>query len=217
MAVREGEAALLNASRWVGKSYPPGFCLRWVRERYGIDARYGSAAVAWRYAKDRRTSQPPPRGFPVFYLGGPGGFGHVAISAGGGWIYTTDLPTPGRVGRVSWIEPARQWGHTYAGWTYDLNGVSVWCRTVDLTNLRYAAKGHPMHARYGTWGVQWQLYRRGLLPLRGVSGWWGRSTTKAYAAWQRQIGVDEYEADGVPGMASLRRLGQYPSFLIVKR
>jgi len=216
MSVRKGEAAVHNASTWVGHSYPAGWCLRWVRERFGIGLLYGSAALAWRSAKHRHQSGPPPRGVPVFYTGGRSGFGHVAISAGGGYIYTTDLPNMGRVGKVHWKEPIRRWGMTYAGWTNDLNGVSTWCRTVDLSRLRYAAKDHPMHYQYGTFAVQRQLAMVGLLPWAKVNGWWGTSTTKAYAAWQQRLGYSRMEADGIPGLTTLRHLGQHSPFIIAK-
>lgn len=116
---------LARARRGIGSTYPVGYCLRFVRECFGIGARYPDAATAWAAAKDKHTDRHPPAGVPVWWTGGRAGHGHVAISDGYGYVIGTDAPTTGRVGKVPlwWIE--RHWGLTYRGWTTELNGVPV--------------------------------------------------------------------------------------------
>ena len=40
-----------------------------------------------------------------------------------------------------------------------------------------------------------------------IDGYAGPPTVRAYAEWQRQLGYRDADADGVPGAASLVRLG----------
>lgn len=55
--------------------------------------------------------------------------------------------------------------------------------------------------------VEGALHAAGLLDAAWVDGSWGTFTNQAYAAWQRQCGYSGRDADGVPGMASLTKLG----------
>ena len=102
-----------------------GMCLVQVRTWAGISARYGTAAIAWlntnhRFPGDRN----PPRGAPVFWTGGSHGYGHIALSLGGGKIRTTDVPS-GRVATVDLGYIERNWHERYAGWAWDLNEQTI--------------------------------------------------------------------------------------------
>jgi hypothetical protein len=193
-------------------STPVGYCLKVVREAYGVDAKYGSAATAWRNADSRHSSQPPRRGYPCFWQGGSSGNGHVAIGLGDGYILSTDLPYGGHVGRVWWTEPSRQWGLTYAGWTYDLNEVSVWCHTVDLSEVRYAAQ-HAPHKNSNVKPVEQSLHARGYLAAFRVNSWWNTYTSTAYRKWEDRLNATQ---DGIPGLGGLRQLGRLKPYMIVR-
>lgn len=108
-----------------------GWCLREVRTLYGVPAAAPDATTAWQWAKHKHRTERTstiPRGVPIFWTGGSKGHGHIAISAGDGDCYTTDLPTSGRWGWVRIDDITRKWGLDFAGWTEDLNGVRVWTK-----------------------------------------------------------------------------------------
>lgn len=111
-----------------------GWCLVFARSCYGVAARYPSAAAAWRAAEHKHPTTDPrtiPRGAPVWWLGGSGGFGHVAISTGDGWCWSTDLRRRGQVDKVPIDDVARLWGLQLVGWSEDLNGVRVYTPAVN--------------------------------------------------------------------------------------
>ncbi|WP_435613287.1 peptidoglycan-binding protein [Streptomyces sp. bgisy159] len=60
--------------------------------------------------------------------------------------------------------------------------------------------------------VERALQAEGLLAAKWVDGSWGTKTDAAYAAWQRRCGYHGSAADGVPGIASLRRLASKRGF-----
>jgi hypothetical protein len=66
-----------------------------------------------------------PRGYPVFWSGGSAGHGHIAIAAGDGACWSTDIRRPGYFDRVPIDEIRTAWGLTLLGWTTDLNGEPV--------------------------------------------------------------------------------------------
>lgn len=110
----------------------PGYCLREVRECYGVPAAALDATQAWDQAKRRHPQTDPrkiPRGVPVFWLGGSGGHGHVAISTGWGRCWSTDILRAGFFDRVPIDAICDRWGLTLVGWTEDLNGVRVYPTT----------------------------------------------------------------------------------------
>jgi hypothetical protein len=72
---------------------------KFVRTHYNVPPAYATAASAWSKTRDRHGST-PPKGVPVWWTGGSRGFGHVAISAGGGFVIRTDTGGRGRVGRT---------------------------------------------------------------------------------------------------------------------
>lgn len=108
----------------------PGTCYLWTRTMAGspsvgdVDRDGDADAVdGWKATKHRHPGdRNPPAGVPVFWSGGTHGYGHAAVSLGGGKIRSTDAGGPGRIATVDlgWVE--RTWGLTYLGWTEDLAG-----------------------------------------------------------------------------------------------
>jgi hypothetical protein len=103
----------------------PGLCLQATRLWLGIGAFWPDAATAWRMNMAKRTDRNPPRGAPVFWLGGSKGYGHIALSLGAGRVRSTDAGGRGVVATrpLGWVEDT--WGQTYAGWSTVLNGVEI--------------------------------------------------------------------------------------------
>ena len=131
MTAPSGQAALNNARQV--NSYPPGYCLKYVRaEAWRVASLYGSAIDAWHGAVDRHPGdRTPPLGAPMFYSGGQ--YGHIVINtkANATTMRSTDCQTSGDVSETDIDWPVRNWGQTYLGWTGDLNGVDLPLGTED--------------------------------------------------------------------------------------
>ncbi|MFT4299313.1 MAG: hypothetical protein QM597_06745 [Aeromicrobium sp.] len=117
--------AVARAAAWLGRSYPPGWCLRWAAyEIYGVPPHAVDAVAYWASAAARghvtrtrsaRRSRVIPPGALVLWTGGD--HGHAAIMAADGrHVYTTDLPTRSRIGLVPIEAIHDQWGYNLAGW-----------------------------------------------------------------------------------------------------
>ena len=94
--------------------------------------------------------------------------------------------------------------------------------SVSLSKLIEAARTDPPRsstkARYptGTKRVEAALVAEGLLDrrYRDQLGHFGSKTVAAYAAWQRRCGYTGRDADGIPGKASLTKLGAKHGFTV---
>ncbi|MGW1039901.1 peptidoglycan recognition protein family protein [Streptomyces sp. NPDC002547] len=94
---------------------------------------------------------------------------------------------------------------------------------VDLSNVIAAAKRDPGLKQGGTTHaadvriVEAALKAEGLLSAAYASdGSFGSLTVAAYAAWQRRCGWTGKDADGIPGEASLKKLGARRGFDVTK-
>jgi hypothetical protein len=91
---------------------------------------------------------------------------------------------------------------------------------VDLSRLVAAARTDPPRAGTpvsysGVKVVEDALVKEGLLARGLADGHFGTATRTAYAAWQRRLGYSGTGADGIPGMASLTKLGNKHGFSVV--
>lgn len=110
-----------------------GHCLLNVRLAFGQNSGlYPDAFTAWKGAGgatgiNTHTLLTPPKNVPVFWSGGAHGYGHVAISDGDGYIWTTDATrtTHGKFTRVKLTWVRANWGLRYLGWSETLNGERV--------------------------------------------------------------------------------------------
>lgn len=125
-----------------------GLCLYYVQTWLGAPWSGPDALWAWRNARYKRTSWPPPAGFPVFWGqdANTSRYGHIALSVGNGRVRSTDYPYRGRVGEASIATISRHFSRPYLGWTEDLGGVRIplpksvnpWAAgPVYLSKLRY--------------------------------------------------------------------------------
>ncbi|MER7485260.1 N-acetylmuramoyl-L-alanine amidase [Streptomyces sp. NPDC126497] len=90
---------------------------------------------------------------------------------------------------------------------------------VDLSRLVAAARTDPSApgtpvTYSGVRTVERALVAEGLLAARYADGHYGTQTVSAYAAWQRRCGYTGADADGVPGITTLRRLGAEHGFTV---
>jgi hypothetical protein len=104
----------------------PGQCLGWSREQADIPSRYDDAATAWEHAHGRHPGDAdPPKGAAVYWLGGSGGHGHIAISLGNGMVRSSDAGGYGVVATVPLRKLTREWHLTYVGWADSINGYRI--------------------------------------------------------------------------------------------
>jgi len=93
-------------------------CANFVASMYGAVGLggYSSAADQWSSIPSRLKNggYNAPPGALLFW---GGGYGHVAISAGGGWVYTTDFDGRGVVSLVKASDITAQWGKPFQGWS----------------------------------------------------------------------------------------------------
>ena len=102
-------------------------CLQFVRTCYRVPPREPNARLGWANAKKRhKTSNAAsiPAGVPVWWNTKTTN-DHVAISAGNGMCYSTDVPR-GKVGLIGINDLSKRWGATLLGWSEDINGVRVY-------------------------------------------------------------------------------------------
>jgi hypothetical protein len=248
MGVRTGQAALRWAMGQVKNPTPAtpsgswaGYCLIFVRSCLGVSAKHPSAEQAYFAAEFKRgeRSTPPP-GVPVWWTNGR--HGHVALSAGDGYCYSTDILRTGKVDKVPISLITRKWGQDYRGWTEDLNGVRVWDghaeradgrgrvdarrtrkpvrRSVSVRNVQTAARrDHALPDGQGCHEadilpVERALAKEALLdPKYASDGYAGTAFRDAYARWQKLVVPPPY--DGIPGRHSLELLGKKHGFRVV--
>lgn len=208
-----------------------GMCLRFVRTCLGVPARHRDAKTAWTATApgDRHDGAKPPPGVPVFWA--VGAHGHVALSAGGGLVWSTDILRPGQVDLVRVDTITRAWAARYLGWTETLNGQRVYDPVkaavpakarVSLHRVIAAFRIDP-HARQGTAlhpedvrPVERALVAEGLLDDRWAGdGAAGTKTVAAYARWQHRCGFTGAAANGIPGPRTLRALAAAHGFDVV--
>lgn len=127
-----------------------GFCLKFVRTCWNLNAKFPTAAKAWEGSKDKHSwtgdTEDIPFGAPVFSYrpdAGPNDAGHVFIAGGhsedGKRIFrSTDIKRLGSIDCVPIEAFTERWGHKILGWTGDLNGVSL--NLPPSPNERKAAK-----------------------------------------------------------------------------
>lgn len=105
----------------------PGYCLAECRQWAGIGPVYADASTAWRNTNDRHPGdRTPPRGAAVYWTGGSSGYGHIAISLGGGLVRSTDAGGTGHVATrpIGWFDV--NWPrNVYAGWAWDINEATI--------------------------------------------------------------------------------------------
>lgn len=106
-------------------------CKQRVRELYAVPSDGArSAAEAWARCRFKHTPTTPladiPKGALVWWLGGSSGYGHVALYAGAGQVWSTDITRDGYFDLVPLSRISQEWPSlTLVGWSEDIDGVRV--------------------------------------------------------------------------------------------
>lgn len=212
--------ALANAAAQVKKASQDwtGWCLKFCRIMYGVAALYTEADLAWDKAKYRHTTGVPPKGALVFWRVGK--FGHIAISDGGGYVYSTDIMRRGKVDRVPITYVTSHWRATYLGWTEDINGVRVITVAVPKAPPRVSLKALQYHAAHGTgkYSPANSADMVAMVKKRLVNVGFGKDSNSfatCYQLWQKHLGYSGKAADGIPGLTTLKVLARNSGWTIV--
>lgn len=92
-------------------------CQKFARTAVGAAAWAPSARLAFNAVPAaHRHSGVPPAGALAYYGNPDTGNGHVALSAGGGYVWSTDIKRHGQIDKVRYDVFARAWGLAYRGW-----------------------------------------------------------------------------------------------------
>lgn len=98
-------------------------CLKFVRSALGIRGGVNDAREAYALgggAAGSNTSDVPPAGVPVYW--DTGRHGHIALSAGGGYVWSNDIRRKGAIDLVPISEISDTWHAPYLGYQTTLNG-----------------------------------------------------------------------------------------------
>jgi hypothetical protein len=124
MVVQSADEGIANARKTT--SNDPGMCLWYTQEWLETPHMYPDATAQWNAAtKKHAGDRNPPAGAPVSWTGGSAGYGHSALSLGGGRIRTIDQQSSGKTSDVDLEEIENDWGLAYKGWHEDLGGVDI--------------------------------------------------------------------------------------------
>lgn len=237
---RPWTAALAAARAAVGKPDPYGvdMCAHTVAEWYGWGHSGGTPnQIAAQHRAAGILHYPgfagqAPAGALVLYLTSSG-TGHIALSAGGGLIVSTDLPNSGGVGLVPVLAPCHAWGQPAPVWSLPVfpaaiapsgplsypPAVQLYAaapRVVHMSNLHPGATNSDVRT-YGA-ALQAELARRGArvssADVEVAAGHYGPQLLALCASWQVDCGFSGANANGYAGLTTTRRLGLLHGFTV---
>lgn len=129
--LRRKAVRICRARAATGEAIWHNLCQKGTRTALEAPGGAPSAKAAWvelaGSGKRRKYNpeHPPPEGVPVYFkLDTP--YWHAAISAGGGFIWSTDILRRGCYDKVSIGYLERRWHARCLGWTTYCNGKRVW-------------------------------------------------------------------------------------------
>jgi hypothetical protein len=110
-----------------------GMCLQYVRQTFGLPARYGSATEAWNNSPSQHRDREFPQGVdhPVWYGLDSNANGHVVLRMSDGSVYSTSDLAPSPLHHHPSIADLEAYYAyygvplTYRGWTEDVAGTPV--------------------------------------------------------------------------------------------
>jgi hypothetical protein len=121
---------LITPTPWI--QCAPGWCLQYVRQTFGLPARYGTATEAWEKSDSKHLDMdfPPGVWLPLWFSLEHEPAGHVVLRAPDGSIYSTSSPTgttPTHHPNLAdlFVAYSRYNPLTYLGWTEDVAGYPV--------------------------------------------------------------------------------------------
>lgn len=195
-------------------------CLYFVRSCFNAPSYYGRAEWAYYGAQDRHTSWPPPPAVPVFWTNGT--YGHVVISAGHGYCWSSDFLRYGYIDKVRIASITSGWGQHYRGWSEDINRVRVYHSdwwTLDISSTIHAAR-HKTAIPNGEKLKQAIAKEVGMGEMKKnntLGTGFREQYQKVQVKYLKATGqtVTKTSADGIPGRGSLSWLGGRRGFNLI--
>jgi hypothetical protein len=203
-------------------------CQMFARSCVGSPAWATTALKAWNAipAGNKRTGVPRAGSIAYWDLPGvTGEAGHAAFVIENGYVVSTDIKRAGKVDICHYTDIQRKWGMRYLGYIIatpygSLNLLPLAQTTLprcDLSEVQRAAKLDPARPQGGTTSgakddvllVEHALVDLGLLKSSLADGSYGTATRAGYREFQQKLGFSGSDADGVPGLTSLRALGKH--------
>jgi len=115
----------------------PGMCLVYVRETFGIQAKYPTATAGWKSSTHKHLNEDFPAKVWIPLSDNPDG--HVVLRQPDGSIWSASSPTAGRPVHHSSIEALKKYYNNrlhYLGWTEDIEGVKVVASNAGVTQVQ---------------------------------------------------------------------------------
>lgn len=189
-----------QAAQWAlsqvrkGVSGWQGLCEKFARSSYGLPGQYHDAAAHWKDAvrKGRaHRGSTPPVGALVYWTGGSKGYGHAAVSIGGGKIVSTDIKRKGKADVVSIAYLNRAWGNLkYEGWADPPHTrVSSSAQPIAATEGANVSSGNPVSSFVNSVG-------------RAVQSWFGYSSRPDTAAAAASTGSSTVSLSGTSSLSA---------------
>lgn len=124
-----------------------GMCLQYVRQTFGLPARYGSATEAWDNSPSQHPDRDYPQGvwFPVWWGLAGNVYGHVALAHSVYGVYSTSNLNPNPLKHHPSIADVEAYYAyygvplTYRGWTEDVAGYPVIVEDDDMPTAKEIA------------------------------------------------------------------------------
>jgi hypothetical protein len=200
-------------------------CDRFMARCYGFyGSGYVSAHSHWHYIPS--SMKHPGYSAPVgaFHFWDIGSYGHVALNVGKGLVASNDIKRVGKIDVVPVTYIGQRWGARYLGWTepYLRAGWGVNPNRPPSVPPPVVSKPvvHVSRVQPGANNSEVLVLQKALraepkilLDYSSGPGVFGPRTRDAYAKWQRLLGFSGSDADGKPGITSLRALGARHNFL----
>lgn len=195
------------------------FCQKFSRSCVGAQA-FGLTARQAFYnipAVHRHTGPPPP-GSIAYYddTRFNSEAGHAVFVAEDHLVYTTDAPHAGRIGKVHYLWFVKNWGLRYLGYiSWTPSGPLPILKPVHTQPVVHVSRVQPGDSNGEVLRVQKALKAEPKIALDYTSGpgVFGPRTVAAYREWQSLLGFERGDADGKPGLTSLKELGKRHGFL----
>lgn len=197
-------------------------CDKFVARCYGYEGSgYVSARSHWSLTPStyRHSGYTAPSGALHFW--NIGSAGHVAINVGNGYVASNDIKRVGYIDVVPVGYISSHWGASYLGWANPYFKAG-WGVNPYKPVLPVASKPvvHVSRVKPGMTNSEVLIVQKALdaepsiaLDYSTGPGTFGPRTKAAYSTWQRILGFSGSDADGVPGITSLARLGARHNFL----
>lgn len=164
-----------------------GYCLKYARQRYGINSKYDTAWAAWEGAKYKHADRDIPDVIVPVWFKYPfpdSSPGHVGVRTPDGKIYSSPYKSSQQYYIFSSIsEVESTLNAKYVGWSEDINGVRVVKKGEDMANTTLT-KDQQKALFKGFFGADW-LGSNYSFPEETLDSWLSKWSNNPDALWKQ--------------------------------